>query len=206
MRNLTRPVMLAIAVMGTLAGRADAGFVTTPPAGAFVETFNSLPQNLFTPSPIVLDGNTFTVDAVSGTFRVADYGILSDGVAIGTQDELGSISVTLGTPQSFVGADLSATGFSFSVFDANGGLLGTTTGTGSTSTPPTFIGFQADPGTAIGSVVFTDIDVNGGVLVLDNFTTAASAAAVPEPSSLVMCGIAGAFGLVVARVRRKRAV
>ena len=34
--------------------------------------------------------------------------------------------------------------------------------------------------------------------------TVLAPAAVPEPSSLALCGIAGAIGLVVAQVRRKR--
>jgi hypothetical protein len=48
---------------------------------------------------------------------------------------------------------------------------------------------------------------SGGVAVAQYdmvFSEGINAAAVPEPSSLVMCGIAGVVGLVVARRRRQR--
>jgi hypothetical protein len=48
-----------------------------------------------------------------------------------------------------------------------------------------------------------DLVITGGEDTA-TFTAVLSPASVPEPSSLVMCGIAGVAGLVVARVRRKR--
>ena len=45
-------------------------------------------------------------------------------------------------------------------------------------------------------------DSDDGGIIIDNVSLSTSA--VPEPSSLALCGFAGAAGLVVPRVRRKR--
>jgi PEP-CTERM motif len=47
-------------------------------------------------------------------------------------------------------------------------------------------------------------DSDDGGIIIDNVSLNPTAA-VPEPSSFALCGIAGVMGLVVSRVRRKRA-
>jgi hypothetical protein len=54
------------------------------------------------------------------------------------------------------------------------------------------------------SVTVGTIDFSQNVPIDFHFDVVAGAAAVPEPSSLALCGIGGVVGLVVARARRKR--
>jgi hypothetical protein len=70
---------------------------------------------------------------------------------------------------------------------------------GSTTSPSTLYTVNTATGqaTLVGSIGFASVS---GIRFLNTSPTA-----VPEPSSLALCGIAGALGLAVARARRKRA-
>lgn len=60
--------------------------------------------------------------------------------------------------------------------------------------------------TSLGLTSGTYVYTWGSGATADSMTIQVGPSAVPEPSSLAMCGIAGLVGLVVARVRRKPAV
>jgi hypothetical protein len=76
----------------------------------------------------------------------------------------------------------------FATYDLSSSI-GPVTGTAFTNGGPPFA-------TSSGALVITSTSSSATFL--------ASTAAVPEPSSFAMCGLAGVIGLVVARVRRKR--
>ena len=83
-----------------------------------------------------------------------------------------------------------------------GGGGGTTT----TTTVNPFFGFQSNAQDIVSATLWGTGEPTI-VFAIDNFTfTAPAAAAVPEPNSLTLCGLATVGGLLVARFRRRCAI
>ena len=122
--------------------------------------------------------------AVSGTL-IDNFG--DDGLALVPNPSPPGEAIPPGNPgfyyddQLFPGQDPTV--------DANGLLFGT--GGGVAGTLLVIYGFPGE---------YFALDNAGNIGPMVSFTLTS----VPEPSSLAMCAIAGAIGLVVARVRRKR--
>ena len=120
--------------------------------------------------------------------------------------QAGTLTFTFAQPTQYFGAYLTGvqtTFFNDSVNFSDGTSQSITlggVGTSSTRGEIAFIGFT-DAGKSITSITINTGNQSGGDFIgVDDV----SFQAVPEPSSLLLCGIAGATAVAVARVRRNR--
>jgi hypothetical protein len=203
MRNLTRWIGLGIVALVMVtggAGQADAGIVLT------FDDVATTPGNVTDLTNY--DGFTFTN---SGVIDAATFGNFQGLPQSAVSSPNSLINEFIGQ-NGFASTDNSVFSFNsgyFTSFDGNGTPLvitgelnGVVTGSQSftiTDTAPTFITLDQSIFGQVNEVSFNN---SPNALALDNLSI--NGGAVPEPSSLALCTIAGVIGLAVARVRRKR--
>jgi hypothetical protein len=218
MGKMTRRVALACVVLACVStNRADAGFTTSQSAflsanpGLQTLTFEGIAPSGgdVQPAPsFAASGVTFTTPddgptAVAISSSSFFFNTPSDALFVNQFNEPLDMNFTpnVGAVGFNVAAGFGGGSVTVDVF--NGAtLLGTTTFSTTSQTDfTTFIGASG-----FGPITEVTVTPGSGLFVLIDNLSFGTAAAVPEPSSLVLCGMAGAIGLVVARVRRKRAV
>jgi hypothetical protein len=207
MENPMRRVMFAAVMLGLMAGatgRAHAGIIMTlSETGGNVVlsgsgtanlaglTFNNQNQ-IF--STVVPNGSAFATGPAGPVGPVDEYRTVTGPTSFG---QGGFTAATSGTGDRF--------GIDELVFNQVLTLVlivprnyasGSTLNGSGTYVGSTFASLGATPGTYLYTW--------GTGANADSLTLQIGTAAVPEPSSLALCGIAGAIGLTVARVRRKR--
>ncbi len=151
-------------------------------------------------TPLVIHGNTYNTN--DGTLRDLNFNpqnvgcINNTGACINTDEDLGFIDITFGTPIQRVGGNANTFGnVEFDFFAANGTtLLGTVSGGSG------FVAWQDLSG--IGRMRVIDIQQNSTSMIFDNLTFegpvtsgTGGGSAVPEPASGVLVG--GAMLLAV---------
>jgi hypothetical protein len=117
----------------------------------------------------------------------------------GSSATLGPVSFTVTGTFTIDNGGVTGTGsfsetFTYTLVNGFGTLAAT-----AASITPTVAGINFSP-TMFASPTFADGQPSSG-----NLSTVLTTAAVPEPSSLALCGVAGVAGLAVASHRRKRA-
>jgi PEP-CTERM motif len=127
--------------------------------------------------------------AVSFTVAGLGSGTLTGGYIVFDQPGESRAGIASGTISAEVGEIMDTTNDAFATYDL-------ATSIGPVSGTPLFSSNELFD-TSSGSILLNSVSGDS------TFSAVLSSAAVPEPSSLALCGIAGAFGLVVAR-RRKR--
>jgi hypothetical protein len=154
--------------------------------------------------------------SISGDFYQSDIGTFMyeptggqfmglSGGAIGTPitEDTGYIDITLGTDVGragiYVGTGNNAWTAVVDFFDASQNLLGAVDLSGQANTNQ-FAGWQTDAG-LIHEVRIIDNDFNGEIILIKNLTTAA---AVPEPSSLALAGVALFMCLTLSSIANSR--
>ena len=180
--------LVAVALLVSLAGTsAQAGLMTYDITGTFGAN---------TAGDTGLQGGSFTVTFETSSLPVAsgDTGALAS-YTVSTFNAQGTLVYSYGDPTGDYGGIIGEGSTTFLYF-------GDTNPNSAADLNLTFgPGFDGT-----GSIVVADYnlyqDYNGDQVQV---ASAVSSAAVPEPSSIVLCGIAGAIGLAVAGCRRKRA-
>jgi hypothetical protein len=171
-----------------------AGFVSPT-----VETYDGL-DALFSSScggipcastPLVIHGNTYKTD--DGTLRDLNFNPQNEtcsgeaGACINTDDDLGFIDITFGTPMRRIGGSATTFGnVEFDFYSPGNSLLGSVSGGSG------FVAWQ-DPG-GIGRIRVTDIAQNRTSMVFDDLTfegpvtSGTGGSSVPEPTSGILLG------------------
>jgi hypothetical protein len=200
MRSATL-VALTMASVAALGGRTDAGFIT------YTETViasGSLNGTAFTNASLTISATANTTQIISGGGGFFSVIPTSNSFTI---TGVGSGSFTSSIFDVFVNQTFSspsaAAGFGG---DGGASILDTFNSAFSTYALATAIG-PISGSSFINSGSSFATTAGGFVLTstTGNVSFTATPAGVPEPSSLAMCGVAGMIGLVVARMRRKRA-
>jgi hypothetical protein len=224
---MTRIAPLAALLALGLTNIAGAAFtieaaVGGAPAGAVYTSFDDLPLG---PSggtsngiAVSFTGDGQAVQGAASSLYAAPFLSNSNGVPFGDPTNgadattylstgVGSVTLDFGGPQNYLGLLWGSVDAynSLSFYDGSNSLIGTITG-GQITDPAS--GNQGISGTyyvnITSDVAFSRVVATSGsyAFEFDNVTTAA----VPEPSSVVMCGIAGIAGLFTARRKMKRAI
>jgi hypothetical protein len=189
----------AMAMMLAAAGRSSADIITYT---VTVTGSGTLDGTSFTDAPV-------TISATADSVNIFNFGGNDPGTGLYNVDATGGVNVSVGG----VGSD-ALTGLIFVISDQSNNVLdineasigdisalfGAGVAAYDLSAPALIAG--VDPGFGAG---ITHATTNGS-FEFDSFsgTEIFTATSVPEPSSLALCGIAGAIGLAVARRRRGR--
>ena len=195
-----------------MTGTASAGTISIGNfgSGAILQDFEGLSATIFSSSPAIVNGNSYTTD--SGIVRYHNFDPPAipvsitgqSGFRLATFTDLGFIDISLGTPVNRVGAFIVGEAGFASVgpwtataefFDVAGQLLGSVFASNAINIS-SFAGWQADTG-LIKRIRFTDTSLNGSVLLVDNLWTQVIAP-VPLPAAFplyaVFVGGMGLFG------------
>jgi hypothetical protein len=195
---MTNPMKLMLLAFGLVtfgAGRADAAFLT------YIDTATlsgSLGGTSFTDAKVTVSGTGDTDDLYhfQGFPTQPAINLPSTTVTvagIGTATFTNPFAIVYGQGLRFAGfAELTT--------------LHTVLGVQITTTRPYDLTTPIGPLPGVAEFTMVPFQTSLGVLEITSSTTGTfTAAIVPEPSSLALCGIAGVVGLAVARARRKRA-
>jgi hypothetical protein len=186
--NSPRGVVFSTPGTGFLVS-ANAG-LSTPPLFGFQSDFQAFsPQKLFTAINSNITDVTFLVPGTNTAATTTAFGLIFVDVEVANSTRL-------------------------DFFDQNNNLIFSRNALVAGNQGFSFLGGVADAGEQISRVRITSGantivsdgqlgNPNDDVVVMDDFLYAEPHAVVPEPSSIVMCGIAGVLGLVVAVRRRK---
>jgi PEP-CTERM motif len=193
---------------------AQAGPIPYPDSGTYNSTVYSFTAAstgdviaYFAGSGATYDNQLGMLD--NGVLTSAGYGLDNHTSAIGQSFDLGH--VTAGDSLVFVLHNLTLAANAYSdpslnvAYDSPDDTIGHNHiyATTYTATPPLFAGVPAGMYVGFEDLPFPGADFN----YTDEtfvFTNVQLAGAVPEPSSLALCGIAGVIGLAVVRVRLKQ--
>jgi hypothetical protein len=199
-------LMIAVAVVGTIPDRADAGQIG---AGDFdgsaqITTFNGLGPLVPTvrPAPLEIDGHTINTD--DGEYRYINSTFCAfDGECIGTDTGLGFLDIVLAASYAKAGAYVAgaqAAGYSIRAefFDASDVLLGTFDVNNAANRDFIFAGWE-DTTVGVARMRFTDLNDVGEIEILDDLTVQT---VVPEPSTALLTCL-GLMGLPLAGRRRR---
>ncbi len=142
-------------------------------------------------TPLVIHGNTYKTD--DGTLRDLNFNPENEtcnggnGACINTNDDLGFIDITLGTPMQRIGGNATTFGnVEFDFYSPTNTLLGTVSGGSG------FVAWQDLGG--IGRIRITDIAQNQTSMIFDDLTfegpvtSGPGGSAVPEPTSGILLG------------------
>ncbi len=205
-RLLTLSLSLASLWLGMTPTRAHAGLVLT------VE-----------PSTATA-GGMGSFDVVLSDTGMTSYQVAAFSVELSVASNSGvkfTAADTNTTVASYIFGTLQSSSFTFNTFPNTDFIVSDSPQTGPgfvTLNPGDMVGlehvsYSVAAGTPIGPINVMVMDIGGGTSLSDlngdlvPFTptngTITVATAIPEPSSLALCGIAGVAGLILARVRRK---
>lgn len=201
-RNLALATLACLSIL--LPARSEGSFTVFTDRAAFALAAGggaSTTETFGTAQSFVVGNNFYN----GVNYQITGTGVggngISGGVLNGDEFTPYSLNFVLPNPVVAFGADFNgantASGLTFTI-------LGQTFSLGS---------FLPSPGTGflgfVSTDAFTVVDVGSGppsneIYSLDNLTYVRAAAAVPEPSSLALCGVGGLMGIGLARARRKR--
>ena len=181
--------MLAHALIAGPIGTSDFGVNTE------IEEFTGLGMPLFNPSPLILNGATYSVD--SGTIRYYDFTpINSFGQAVSTALETDAMNVVFNEAVKKAGLWLGRGRGEVKFFDENEQILGSIGG--NYSDTPQFIGWEAETG-LIKKIRIEDFVYDSHSLVIDRVMTES----VPEPSTYLLIFL-GSLSLYFSKFKTKK--